>query len=642
MKRAMAWYSLFMLPVFLLCLGCTSNALKAAPSNEVLTLSPVDQSKMPVTVRMEYNVNYSHMKAALEKKFPDTEFIFVLHCARDTTHELRQSLKSGDFEDIVISPNMKAADDIIPGALLDLSGQDLSSGYSGASINSCQIDGKLYYLPGPSDALGIIYDKTLFKEKGWEIPSSYDGFIALCSRIKAAGIKPVQATAKYVRQPQFIFTFFSYDECFGGVDNYNWIEDYQRGAVKMSGRLEPAFRRFKELKAAGIIEPEDFEMEPGGRSRLMYEKHACAMVFETQMAKIYAKNAGSDHEYGMMPVWCGNGPDSDHLLSLPNYYIGVNAGLAAKGSGEKLKKVLAVLGYMSTASGQAAVAGNELPMFSNVKAPDPSDGGFFKDIEATIKKGNLVPEVNLMASGNNNAAEIALRLALRDLLAGTMSEEEAMSAVDSARDGALARQAKPAAVLGRAAKNFSRLETGLFIADAFRKRTGADIALCLVGTTLRGEVGRIYRGSITDADIDALSLSVGKPMDVSNDKKLWVLSMKGSELIDFLSWPYRFPDKSDESPTAPYFVASGLNIQFRPWADVDSKLVSVKTEQGKALDPEKIYRVALWCWPFERPCPFGIEKVYEDSLGQMLAAAIDGAGGTISPDNAGRFSLLYQ
>lgn len=640
MKKTAVW--LLALLILGLGSGCASGKLRGAPADEVLSFEPVDQTKTPVTVRMEYNVNYSHMKAALEKKFPDLSIIFVLHCARDTPYELRQSLGSGDFEDIVISPNMKAANDIVPSALLDLSGEDLSSSFSGASINSCQIDGKLFYLPGPSDSLGIVYDKTLFRERGWKVPASYDEFAALCRKIDASGIKAVQATAKYARQPQFIFSFFDYDECFGGPDNYSWLMKYQRGEARMSEHLGPAFRRFAELKRAGIIGPGDFDMEPGSRSRMMYEKHSCAMIFETQMAEVYAGKAGSDHEYGMMPVWCGNEPDSDHLLVLPNYYIGINADLGRKGEEAKRRKLIALLRYMSTPEGQAAVSGSSPPMFPAVKDAASGQGEFLSGIEATVKKGNLEPEVNLMAEGNNNPAEMALRLGLREFLEGTKSAEEVMASVDAARDAALGTMRETGPVLGKATANFSRLETGLFIADAFKKRTGADVALCQVGTTLRGEVGRLYKGDIRPADIDALSLSVGKQLDGPEDKKLWLLSMKGSELIDFLSWPYRFSDKSDEAPTVPYFVASGLKIQFEPWADIDSRLVSVKMEDGSAVDPEKTYRVALWCWPFTRACPFAVEKTYADDLSSMLVDAIGAAGGTVSPGSRGRFVLIYR
>lgn len=83
---------------------------------------------------------------------------------------MRQSLRSGTAEDIIISPNMQAISDIAPQTLLDLSAKSFTDAYDGAALEACQIDGKLYYLPGPSNTFGIIYDKTLFAANGWQVP----------------------------------------------------------------------------------------------------------------------------------------------------------------------------------------------------------------------------------------------------------------------------------------------------------------------------------------------------------------------------------------------------------------------------------------------------------------------------------------
>jgi ABC-type glycerol-3-phosphate transport system substrate-binding protein len=618
--------------------GCGGRAASAAsPADDIVTMKSVDTGKMTVTIRAEYNVGNEAIRSALAAKFPDVNFVSVFHCSQETQYELRQSLQGGSAEDIIISPNMKSISDIAPDTLLDLSGESFVEGYGGAALEECQAGGKLYYLPGPSSMYGIVYDKTMFAQHGWSVPKSYDEFISLVKTIDAAGIRAIQPTCKYARQAQLVFTMFDYAETFGGVDNYKWLRDYQSGSASMKGHVEGALARYKELNAAGVIKPEDFDMQPGNRSSMMYTDHSCAMIIENEQAAKYAKQAGSDHEYGMFPFWCGNGADSDYLMSQPGYYIGVNAALGRKGNEKKLAMVREILAYISTPEGQLAVSGGELRQISNVTGTPYTKDDFNSGIQSTIEKGHLVGEVDLMASGNNNAAEKALKKGLRQYLEGSMDAGALMAGCDAARDSALSAGVDRGEPVGSAEENFTCLQTGLFIADALKNKAGADIGLCLVGTTHCGMVGRIYKGDIYAADVGSLSLSVGQTSGDANDKKLWLVSMTGAQLLELLKTGYTY-DPNDNVPNIPYYTASGLKIKFAPWQD--DKLVSVTMADGSAVESGRTYTVALWGWPFDTPCPGTVEKVFDDSCDDILAAAIKQAG-ALKPFDGGRGALLY-
>lgn len=49
----------------------------------------------------------------------------------------------------------------------------------------------IYALPYAANAAGILYNKDIFEEHGWEIPETWDEFISLCEEIKDAGIEPL-------------------------------------------------------------------------------------------------------------------------------------------------------------------------------------------------------------------------------------------------------------------------------------------------------------------------------------------------------------------------------------------------------------------------------------------------------------------
>lgn len=95
---------------------------------------------------------------------------------------------------------------------------------------------------------------------------------------------------------------------------------------------------------------------------------------------------------------------------------------------------------------------------------------------------------------------------------------------------------------------------------------------------------------------------------------------------------------NDNVPNIPYYVASGLKIEFAPWET--DKLISVKMADGSPLAADQSYTVALWGWPFESPCPGTVEKVYHDTCDDILTAYISN-NGTIKPRNDGRFTVIY-
>lgn len=48
-----------------------------------------------------------------------------------------------------------------------------------------------YGVPYVANAAGVLYNRAMFKEHGWEIPRTWDEFTALCEKIRAAGIQPL-------------------------------------------------------------------------------------------------------------------------------------------------------------------------------------------------------------------------------------------------------------------------------------------------------------------------------------------------------------------------------------------------------------------------------------------------------------------
>lgn len=622
----------------LLC-GCSKTSVTKDSQvllDQLLTMDALSDNKTTITIRAEYNVNNENIRKALQEKFPDTNIVMVFHCSEQTQYELRQSLLGGTSEDIIISPNMKPIADIASDTLLDLSSESYIDNYKGSSLSDSTVNGRIYYLPGPSSIYGIVYDKTLFAEHGWSVPHSYEEFIALVKTIDATGIRAFQPTCKYARQAQMVFTMFNYAETFSGTDNYNWLVDYQNGIASMTGHVETALERYQLLQQADIIQPEDFDVQPGNRSKMIYSDHTAAMIIETENAAHYAEQAGSDHEYGMFPFWSGNTEADQYVMSAPSYYIGLNKDLSETKNAKKLAMAQQIMDYISTPEGQTAISGGTMTQISNVEDTEEPASPLLENVLATIRMGHAVPEVDLMASGNNNAAETALVKDLRKYLEGSIDASTIMQDCDQARTKALAAGIDKGSEEGSASATFTRIQTGLFIADVLKEKAGADIGLCLVGTIRDGMVGQIYQGTIYTKDISSLSLSVGTLGNDPNDKKLWLIEYTGDQLKALLETASKLVI-NDNVPNLPYYTASGLKIEFAPTKE--DKIASVKLADGSDLISDKTYTVALWGWPFEEACQGKVLKVYDDSINTILTDAIHEKG-TISPFTDDRFKVL--
>ena len=78
------------------------------------------------------------------------------------------------------------------GVLAELNMGDYKEyGFFEGSLEGFMKDGKLYGLPRNSDIMGIYYNEKMFKDNGWELPTSYEELLKLGETISAAGVIPM-------------------------------------------------------------------------------------------------------------------------------------------------------------------------------------------------------------------------------------------------------------------------------------------------------------------------------------------------------------------------------------------------------------------------------------------------------------------
>lgn len=165
--------------------GCTpadppadAAARSGTAPNEVLTLQPVPSGKLLLTARGEDGVNHTQIEQIVETKFPNIDLVF----RNDTSSAL--DIAHDNLADLYFTTAPEQFNSRADEQLIDLSAQAYLDYYHLPALDSCQIDGHIYYLPGPASLTGIVYDKTLFEQHNWKIPTNLDGFIDLCQQIE--------------------------------------------------------------------------------------------------------------------------------------------------------------------------------------------------------------------------------------------------------------------------------------------------------------------------------------------------------------------------------------------------------------------------------------------------------------------------
>lgn len=627
--------------------GCVnqqgSDAMRQGTAkNDILTFEPVSKDKLLITMRGEDNINADLLERAIELQFPEVDIVFS-----NNTNIL--DLKVKNFEDIYLTSSVQYLTMWEPeSTFLNLSNQKFVNNYYSASLNSCTYEGSLYYLPGPSTVTGIVYNKDMFEENDWKIPKSLTEFESLCETINATGIRAYQPSLYYYSSTKAFFVAFNYSTVFAGLDNIYWLEDYKKGEETMVGHMEPAFERMQQCLEKGIFESGDFEVQPGLRSRMMYKDHTCAMIHEGLDAVRYAKEIGGADapEVGMMPYWSGDGPNDDYVFSECRFYIAVNKKLEDPGSEEKLQAVLEILEYLSTPEGQEAAILSDAPLISPLKDSTLPEGAFTEEILETLKKGHLLP-YPMYGKTLVTSTDITFRNLFQEFLEGTKTAQEVMEGCDNEQLNTINADPEDGFYsIGSASEDFTVLETAEYIADIFRRKTDSDIGLCRANTRVSGCQSEIYKGDIqnfqeyaTSAENICYNLDRGFGYALVDDDLgacLVQMSMSGADIKAALNEVY---NGSEQYP-ADCIVASGLKIEFAPWAGEGNRLVSVTLADGSELEPEKEYTVAAWNGTVDPQRITKIESACEETFLEIFEEAVK-QDSPIAPFKDDRFVLNW-
>ncbi len=178
--------------VSVLLVGCMMAAMLLAGCGD-----GSDSGKTEIEI-IQYKMEATDYFDALEEEFNAThdDIHLTIDSPNDASTIMRTRFIREDYPDIIgIGGDINYSYYVDAEILADLSDWDGMDNIKESYIDIAEgletvpTDGT-YIAPYMANAAGILYNRDMFEEHGWEIPTTWDELISLCEEIQAEGILP--------------------------------------------------------------------------------------------------------------------------------------------------------------------------------------------------------------------------------------------------------------------------------------------------------------------------------------------------------------------------------------------------------------------------------------------------------------------
>lgn len=596
------------LTAFFLC-SCTPPALTVYAS-DVLTLKASAEGKIQITMMSKNGVRLDAFERAVEEKFSDIDLVVVGSYTNDHNAEIEKRLERNDLTDLICFSSPSAGESYQSARLLDLSGLSFTNGYTLASLNDVRKDGKVYMVPLPTGIECIVYNKTFFTEKGYEIPTDFESFCQLNLQTasdfggETRGFRAALYDNHVLRETIFMF---GYEVSFQNKDALEWLSSYRNREEGASfGYMRPAYDNFLKLVECGAVktngEDNDFTYRTQTLSEDLLNRRMTMTIGNSQLLYDLNRMSGvysNADEFGVLPFFSADA-DSDWVMESVSGYYAMNKNL--KADAKKYQAAYRIMEFLSSEEGQQILISDGNGQKSNLASVQRSDVTLWhglEEIDATLSRGRICT-ANVFRNTTAEAISKALNdtFANKTLAAGQITDDDgtvvdAIGAFDAivqkADEGNRQNEVDKGKYLGAVSEDFSLADTGSFIAEAMRFAAGADVALFLdmgkdgVKNSL-GVAAKFYLGELKQRDLYRIL-----PELPSDDYgKLVTVMMRGEQILTALEYALYETTGQDG-----FYYFSGLTVEYKPTAERGTRVVSVTMENGVPLNKSYAYVVAI-------------------------------------------------
>jgi len=186
-------------------------------------------------------------------------------------------------------------------------------------------DGKIYLAPFNAGPMGLIYNKKLFRDKGWKLPETWDEFFALNEELKKEENDLVETNGEKTKRALFTYQGIYPDYLeeimypslanAAGIDHLKKIFAYEPGSFK-TYNVKKVLDTFAKMGTQGYLMEGTVDLNHTQSQTDMMLGKAIFIVNATWMEN-EMKNSPREEgfEFGMIPVPVFNKGDKRYILT---------------------------------------------------------------------------------------------------------------------------------------------------------------------------------------------------------------------------------------------------------------------------------------------------------------------------------------
>lgn len=235
--------------------GCSKAADKQQDSSNGEATLQEARSEEPFTLRVTYwavdtNGYFDAVEKKFKEKYPNGEIEWQKLDEKSFAEVTDEALKAGQAVDIIF--NQKIKEYAKSGYLLDLSDQPWVNRMIDSAKHTVSYKGKTYGAALDVSTFGVFYNKRIFEDLRLQPPQTWDEFIALCDKLKKAGISPITGGFKDAWTIQGVYLPIAATSEF--LANPNFETDLYTGKAKIDGpEVRDAMQKFTQLAHNGFF-----------------------------------------------------------------------------------------------------------------------------------------------------------------------------------------------------------------------------------------------------------------------------------------------------------------------------------------------------------------------------------------------------
>ncbi len=561
------------------CLCAAALFSVTSCSNNIPNSAGSDNDETVALNLLEVNNNYFRsFTQAVKNSNPDMPLNIEYYSGSNPTGYITQKLMSQEPPDIVYFTSVPS-DDFQQKYLLDISSYDFMKNYNLSLVNQRDVDGAVYTLPANYSIICMMYNKTLFNEHGWEVPTTHNELVSLCKQIREEEPELIPITHPGSMAGTYWRLMGEIAQCgfLGTQDGVLWQEKYVAGESSFEEGFGDTINKLQALIDADAFDISDKEAKNNDVTDNLLNRKA-AMSFTIGGFPYMVTNLKScDDEIGGIP-YLGDTPEQQFLnISVSN--IGISNKLSEPGNEKRLEAALKVMEYISSEEGQKTmhVAETDIsPLAGSVPSKEFSP---YKDVWDVFGSGSAAPYI---LEGYEDVW-VEAGTFVKDELFTSGSLEGLSEKVDELHKVALSKGTAPVHVAS-VPEDLTHSQTVQLMADLLLN-AGGDVAVVSDGgaingvPNMNGVSGRLFAGEIDHQSYDTC-------IPGNAGKSLVKLTLTGEELFSLLE-NGRTVTYEDQNAVFDYYW-SGMDAVIE-----NDKIASAVLSDGRTVEKDGKYEVIV-------------------------------------------------